>query len=88
MQAYPMGIGEGQYVQATPIQMANVAATLADGISMHPRLVAADQAGRSWAPLLPTPPTPTASICIYPPRRSTRFKLECGKSAQWAAPDS
>jgi cell division protein FtsI/penicillin-binding protein 2 len=47
IQAYPMGIGEGQYVQATPIQMANVAATLArNGVWMRPRLVAADETGR------------------------------------------
>jgi penicillin-binding protein 2 len=50
IQAYPMGIGEGQYVQATPIQMANVAATLArNGVWMRPRLVADDQMGRLGA---------------------------------------
>jgi penicillin-binding protein 2 len=47
LEAYPMGIGEGQYIQATPIQMANVAATLArNGVWMRPRLVADDQVGR------------------------------------------
>ena len=51
MQAYPMGIGESQYVQATPIQMANVAATLArNGVWMRPRLVADDQIGRVGDP--------------------------------------
>jgi penicillin-binding protein 2 len=50
LHAYPMGIGEDQYVQATPIQMANVAATLArNGLWMRPRLVADDQTGRIGA---------------------------------------
>jgi cell division protein FtsI/penicillin-binding protein 2 len=40
------GIGQGQ-VHATPIQMANVAATIArNGIWMRPRLVSDDQVGR------------------------------------------
>jgi penicillin-binding protein 2 len=45
-QTWSAGIGEG-HIQATPIQMANVAATLArDGVWMRPRLVAAADAGR------------------------------------------
>ncbi len=45
-QTWSAGIGEG-HIQATPIQMANVAATLArDGIWMQPRLLAGDVAGR------------------------------------------
>ena len=82
MQAYPMGIGEGQYVQATPIQMANVAATLArNGVWMRPRLVAADQAGRLGA--RSSDPADSDRVDLHlSPRRSTRCKLECGKSAQ------
>jgi cell division protein FtsI/penicillin-binding protein 2 len=45
-QTWSAGIGEG-HIQATPIQMANVAATLArDGVWMRPRLIASDDAGR------------------------------------------
>lgn len=45
-QTWSAGIGEG-HIQATPIQMANVAATFArDGIWMRPRLIAADDLGR------------------------------------------
>jgi len=44
---WSMGIGE-EVVAATPIQMANVAATLArGGVWMRPRLVADDQVGRA-----------------------------------------
>jgi penicillin-binding protein 2 len=49
-QSYTMGIGEG-YVHATPIQMANVAATIArNGIWMRPRLVADADMGRIGEP--------------------------------------
>jgi penicillin-binding protein 2 len=45
-QTWSAGIGEG-HIQATPIQMANVAATLArDGVWMRPRLVTDADAGR------------------------------------------
>jgi cell division protein FtsI/penicillin-binding protein 2 len=45
-QTWSAGIGEG-HIQATPIQMANVAATIArDGIWMRPKLVARDDVGR------------------------------------------
>ncbi len=45
-QTWSAGIGQG-HIQATPIQMANVAATIArDGIWMRPRLVGDDDADR------------------------------------------
>lgn len=45
-QTWSAGIGEG-HIQATPIQMANIAATIArNGIWMRPRLVGDDDAGR------------------------------------------
>jgi penicillin-binding protein 2 len=48
-QTWSAGIGEG-HLQATPIQMANVAATIArNGIWMRPRLVAQEDVGRVGA---------------------------------------
>jgi penicillin-binding protein 2 len=56
-QTWSAGIGEG-HIQATPIQMANVAATLArNGIWMRPRLVAQEDFGRfSMRPSEPSGP--------------------------------
>ena len=55
-QTLSAGIGEG-HIQATPIQMANVAATLArNGIWMRPRLIAADDLGRFTTRPSVTPP--------------------------------
>ena len=84
------GIGQG-FVAATPIQMANIAATIARrGIWMRPHLVAPDPATGQSPPLRPgamegpdvgRPSPGSQGGCRMPPGDD-----QCGRW-HWAAPD-
>ena len=84
-QTWSAGIGEAD-IQATPIQMANVAASIAqNGIWMRPRLVGNDDFGR-FTTRPSVAPGPDEVDLHLSPDACRRCRRGCAKSAPPAAP--